>query len=146
MNTKNVFVVIILAILLGCNSTDIRESVKPAEHFKLLLYEELNDDVNADDISGGAGWSDGNDVLFHSTYSIPIVDSNYDHSNTYKKCLKVLSKWKEHFGYGADVVKAGGGDNHFSMQYKVNSVYVFIDVISYSLRDHNVVQILIRAH
>ena len=144
MNKKNIWILFSLLIFLGCNSNNIREHVKSVEDFKQMLINQLKNDIDVDSISGGNSWGEN---FYSSTSFIPVNDSSYIHSNTYKICLNVLSKWKEKYGYGADIVSAGGGDNQFSMLCNLNSIYIFTDIISYKHYDgSNRINVLIKAH
>ena len=142
MKNKIIWTSIILLSLIGCNSSNIRDAVKPGEDFKLMLINDLKDEVNANLISGGNTWGDD----YRATYFIPIKDTGYINSDTYEICLKTLSKWKEKYNYGSNVVSAGGGDNYYEMRYKYGSREVFIDIISYKKEGKDIIQFIIRAH
>lgn len=141
MKSKNIGVIFILLFFIGCKSSDIRESVKSAEDFKEMIINQLKDNIDTDSLAGSIGWGE----TYNSTYLLPIKDSNYLHSSTYKICLNVLSGWEKKYGF--NVVSAGGGDNYFHMSYNNNSIQIFIDIISYKHDNgKNTINVFIRAH
>lgn len=137
---KKASLLMLLFVVAACSSNNILDSVKTAEDFKEMLISKLGDSVASDSLAAGKSWGE----VYSSTFHIPITDSNYDHSATFKTCLEVLSDWKEK--YDLHNIPAGGGSNYFSLNYQVNSVHIFIDVISYKLQNgKNIILLLIRA-
>ncbi len=125
----------------GCASKDIRSSVKSAQDFQRMFVDQIASTNKVDSLSGGGGWA----KAYSTQYTLPILDSNYAHKNTYKTALQVFSKWKKK--YGLENVAAGGGANRFSMAYQDEGTYKFVNVISYKdFNNQNVIDFIISAH
>lgn len=137
------FLIVVSTLIISCNNYEKTNSenadsqLEAAIEFQTSLINELSQKFKVDTLGGH---SNVNNALMQFS----IKDSTYDHSNTYNYSLQVFLKWKEKYSHYKNSVLFSGG-NHFSFELKDDYTVTTVDVISYTLKNQNLIEFNIRS-
>ncbi|MBS3945630.1 MAG: hypothetical protein KGZ42_09045 [Melioribacter sp.] len=137
------FLIVIFTFLISCNdnektnSENANSQLDAAIQFQTSLISELSQKFKVDTLGGSLN-------IRNSFMQFGINDYTYDHSNTYNYSLQVYLKWKENYSrYKIRVLFQGS--NHFSFELKDDYTVTTVDVISYTMKNQNLIEFNIRS-
>ncbi len=137
------FFIIFSTLLISCNndvktnSEKLESQFDAAIQFQTALINDLSQKFKVDTLGGHSN----ND---NALMQFSINDSTYDHSKTYNYSLQVYLRWKENYSrYKIKVLFQGS--NHFSFELKDDYTVTTVDVISYTMKNQNLIEFNIRS-
>lgn len=132
-----------LSICIGCNqktnnvgTIPSNPQIEVAKQFQTSLLDDLKLTFKVDTLGGS--WGENSSFI-----QFAIIDSTYNHLNTYNYALKAYLRWKEKLNdYKINTLLQGS--NRFSFEIGDDTAMTTIDVISYPLKKVNHIEFMIR--